>query len=159
MIRVAILGAGIGAEHLAAYRALPDLFRVTTLADTDTDRARALLLPGEDIAIVDTIDAALAADVDVIDICLPPHLHVPTTLAALDAGKHAICEKPLATRLVDCDALQEAETRTGKSVFPVFQYRWAPTRGLLSPETRRGRRKSTLFWRKPHQTAAGSKAS
>jgi predicted dehydrogenase len=41
MIRVAIIGAGIGAEHLAGYRALPDRFAVATLCDLDTDRAMA----------------------------------------------------------------------------------------------------------------------
>jgi hypothetical protein len=42
MIRVAIIGAGIGAEHLAGYRALPDRFAVATICDLDTDRAMAL---------------------------------------------------------------------------------------------------------------------
>jgi predicted dehydrogenase len=42
MIRVAIIGAGIGAEHLAGYRALPDGSAVATLCDLDTDRATAV---------------------------------------------------------------------------------------------------------------------
>jgi hypothetical protein len=46
MIRVAIIGAGIGAEHLAGYRALPDRFAVATMCDLDT--ARAMALAGND---------------------------------------------------------------------------------------------------------------
>jgi predicted dehydrogenase len=49
MIRVAIIGAGIGAEHLAGYRALPERFSVATLCDLDTDRATAVA--GSDAAL------------------------------------------------------------------------------------------------------------
>jgi hypothetical protein len=49
MIRVAIIGAGIGAEHLAGYRALPERFSVATLCDLDTERATAVA--GSDAAL------------------------------------------------------------------------------------------------------------
>ncbi|WP_299651433.1 Gfo/Idh/MocA family protein [uncultured Tateyamaria sp.] len=123
MIRVAILGGGIGAQHLAAYEMLEG-FRVTHLVDQDADRCASLC--GETIVPLETVDAALEADVDLIDICLPPHLHAPVAIAALDAGKHVICEKPLATSLSQVDAIAHAADRAGKSVFPVFQYRFGP---------------------------------
>lgn len=123
MIRVAILGGGIGAQHLAAYARLED-FRVTHLVDQDADRCANLC--GATITPLPTIDAALAADVDLIDICLPPHLHAPVAIAALQAGKHVICEKPLATSLAQVDAIADAARAAHKSVFPVFQYRFGP---------------------------------
>ena len=125
MIRVAIIGAGIGAEHLAGYRALPDRFRVAVMCDLDKARAAQATEHDPDIAISDDLDAVLAdPHIDLIDICLPPHLHFPVTVKVLEAGKHAICEKPIVRSMVEADALQEVAERTGKLVFPVFQYRF-----------------------------------
>lgn len=132
MIRVAIIGAGIGAEHLAGYRALPDRFRVAVMCDLDRARAEAATENDPDIAVSDDLDAVLADPaIDLIDICLPPHLHVPVTLRALEAGKHAICEKPIARSMREADAVQEASERTGKLVFPVFQYRYGKAMAQL----------------------------
>lgn len=135
MIRVAILGAGIGREHLAAYRQLPDDFEVAMIVDQDTERAGSLR-EGDTFVVNSDLRAAMDDPaIDLIDICLPPHLHVPVTLQALAAGKHAICEKPLATSMADVDALRGAVETSGKQVFPVFQYRWGPSlaqlRGLI----------------------------
>ena len=125
MIRVAIVGAGIGAEHLAGYRALPDRFAVTTLCDLDTARAASATGGDTAIALTADLDAVLADPaIDLVDVCLPPHLHVPVTLRVLRAGKHAICEKPVARSLAEVDLLQEAAAATGRHVFPVFQYRY-----------------------------------
>lgn len=123
MIRVAVLGGGIGAQHLEAYRALPE-FQVDMLVDQDQARLEALATG--DIRRATDIQAALDADVDVIDICLPPHLHAPIAQEALQAGKHVICEKPLATSLAQIDALREAVQVSGRQIFPVFQYRFGP---------------------------------
>lgn len=122
MIRVGILGAGIGAEHLKGYRALPEMFEVVSICDLDLDRARAMAggIPVTDSAAQVMMDAG----VDLIDICLPPHLHVPMALAALEAGKHVICEKPIATSLHQVDLLAAAQNGASGLFFPVFQYRF-----------------------------------
>jgi predicted dehydrogenase len=125
MIGVAILGAGIGREHLAGYRALPEAFAVRWLIDLDT--ARAAEVAGGDAAIRIAADLAAALadpEVQLIDVCLPPHLHVPVAVQALEAGKHVVLEKPIAPSLADCDTLAAAEARTGRRIFPVFQYRY-----------------------------------
>lgn len=121
MIRVAILGGGIGAQHLAAYNTL-DSFNVTHLADQEESRRASLC--GDTIIGLPDMAAALDADVDVVDICLPPHMHAPVAIAALEVGKHVICEKPLATSLAQVDAIGAAAEKAGKQVFPVFQYRF-----------------------------------
>jgi predicted dehydrogenase len=125
VIRVAIVGAGIGAEHLAGYRALPDRFQVAVMCDLDT--ARAELATGRDTAtaISGDLDAVLAdASIDLVDVCLPPHLHCPVSVRALEAGKHVICEKPIVRSLSEADRLEAAAMASGKQVFPVFQYRY-----------------------------------
>lgn len=131
MIRVALIGAGIGGEHLAAYRNLSDLFDVTMVVDQDAGRAEDLR-KFDTYAVETDLDAAFKnRAIDLIDICLPPHLHVPVTLQALASGKHVICEKPLATSLSDVALIKEASDACGKHVFPVFQYRWGPSLAQL----------------------------
>jgi predicted dehydrogenase len=125
MIRVAILGAGIGQQHLNGYRTLPDRYDVRWLCDLDTDRAEAALDGRPGPQITGDMDVVLAdPEIDLIDICLPPHLHVPMALRALAAGKHVVCEKPIAPSLAECDQLEQAEKTSGRRVFPVFQYRY-----------------------------------
>ena len=125
--RVAIIGAGIGAQHMDAFQTLPDRFDVAAICDLEEDRARAVIPRGCDTRYMPRFDAVLAdPGIDVVDICLPPHLHVPAALAALEAGKHVICEKPLATSLAEVDRLEAASRAAGRMVFPVFQYRFGP---------------------------------
>lgn len=138
MIRVAILGAGIGREHLDGYRTLPGRYQVAALVDLDTARAKAVT-GADPIRIESDIDAVLAdPDIDLIDVCLPPHLHLPISLKALAAGKHVICEKPLVASLADADRLLEAAKAAGKRLTPVFQYRYGPAMAQLRALTAAG---------------------
>ncbi|MFN3313877.1 MAG: Gfo/Idh/MocA family protein, partial [Hyphomonas sp.] len=71
---------------------------------------------------------ALLADpqIDIVYNPLPNHLHVPWTLKALDAGKHVLCEKPLALSAAEAATLSEASQRTGKNVREAFMIRHHP---------------------------------
>ncbi len=132
MIRVAIIGAGIGREHLAGYRALPDRYEVAALVDLDLRRAAEAVgnLP---VPIAAEADQLLAdPSIDLIDICLPPHLHLPFSLRALNAGKDVICEKPLVASLADADRLLAAIDASGRRLTPVFQYRYGPAMAQLT---------------------------
>lgn len=125
LLTVAIVGAGIGAEHLKGYLALPDRFRVAAICDLDAARGQALAATSPGTAYTENMDDVLADPaIDIVDICLPPHLHLQASLAALDAGKHVICEKPLVANLAEADALAEKARATGRQVFPIFQYRY-----------------------------------
>lgn len=127
MRTVCIAGAGIGAAHLAGYAALPDRFRVVSVCDLDENRGRALAAQYDGAAYVRDLDAVLTdPDIDLIDICLPPHLHFTTAMSALDAGKIVVCEKPLVSSLAEADKLIARAESTGGHVFPVFQYRYGP---------------------------------
>lgn len=132
MINVAILGAGIGREHLMGYRALPGQFQVKWVIDLDTARAYTILGGDAGPRVGDEAAEALSdPDVDLIDICLPPKLHVPMAIAALEAGKHAIVEKPVAASLAECDRLARAQAHGTARIFPVFQYRYGPATAAL----------------------------
>ncbi len=123
MRRVAIVGAGIGAQHAAGFAAAPG-WQVATVCDLDPTRGGALA-EASGAAYAARLEEVLAdPGIDVVDICLPPHLHLNACVAAMEAGKAVICEKPLVTSLAECDRLEEVSRATGQPVFPVFQYRY-----------------------------------
>lgn len=126
MISVAIVGAGVGRDHLDAYLQLGERFEVKMLCDVDTDRARGVVAASasDRVMIGASVEEALASDVDLVDICLPPHLHIDPSIAALRAGKHVVCEKPLAMSLAEVDRLVAAADASDRIVSPIFQYRY-----------------------------------
>lgn len=139
MPRVAILGAGIGAQHMDGYRALPGRWHVVAVCDLDADKAEAVAAHAPGCGVTSDLDEIVAdPEIDVIDICLPPHLHAPVAIAALEAGKHVICEKPMAGSVCDADRMAAAARDAGRMLVPVFQYRYG--RGLyqLAELQRRG---------------------
>ena len=124
-LRVGIVGAGIGAEHFQAYLALADRFEVRYMCDLDDARAAQAVSGRKAVTITRSLDQILAdPDIDLMDVCLPPHLHLSACSAALQAGKDVICEKPLVASLAEADQLADLMQQTGRQVFPVFQYRY-----------------------------------
>ena len=123
-IRVAVIGAGIGAEHVKAYVDNAELYQVSVVCDLDAARAsKAAALCG---AEVETSYAKTLArdDVDLVDICLPPYLHLSAIEQALGAGMHVLCEKPLVGGLDEIDRVERAAQIARRTVIPVYQYRF-----------------------------------
>ncbi|WP_026123958.1 Gfo/Idh/MocA family protein [Nocardiopsis chromatogenes] len=129
--RAAVIGAGfMGRVHARAIRAGGG--RVVGVAASTPERARAAAGPlGAERAFDDA--AALISDdeVDVVHVCTPNHLHAPLTLAALDAGRHVVCEKPLATDAavaarMAAAADEAAEGDGGRVASVPFVYRFHP---------------------------------
>jgi len=122
---VAIIGAGVGRKHYFAFLDLPELYNVIAVCDVNTARARAFVEDGHQARVTDDYASILAdPDIELIDICLPPHLHFDFTTRALRAGKDVICEKPLVNSVADVDRLIEICRETGRTIYPVFQYRF-----------------------------------
>ena len=100
---------------------------VTAIASRDTERARvtasSLGIPksyGSYDALVD------APDIDAVYIPLPNHLHVPWAIAAAEAGKHVLVEKPVALTVADVERLIAVRNRTGRLIQEAFMYRAHP---------------------------------
>jgi predicted dehydrogenase len=124
-LRVGVVGIGIGREHIHAYKSLPDQFKVAAICDLDEDRAREVATEHDVPRVFTDLEELCRVDgVDVIDICTPSYLHATQVLQVLAAGKHAVCEKPVAGSLAEVDALIAAEAESGRRVMPIFQYRF-----------------------------------
>ena len=122
MLRIGIHGLGfMGMMHYLAYQRLSGV-QVTAICESLPERRKGdwTAIKGNfgpqgtqmDLTGVKTYAEAdeLFADpnVDLVDICLPPNMHAQMTIAALAAGKHVFCEKPIALALADADAMTVA---------------------------------------------------
>lgn len=125
-IRVGLIGTGgIAAVHANCYQSLHDQAEVVAICDIAEERVAAF---AERFQIPQTYtnyhDVIARSDVDMIDICTPPHVHGEITLAALHAGKPVYCEKPFAASLEEIDRVIAAEQETGILSGGVSQLRW-----------------------------------
>lgn len=114
--RIGIVGAGNIAQsaHLPAYEKLRDRAEIVAIADLDVERAEKAAAKFGIPAAYDSAEALLAGtDVDCIDICTWNNGHAPVTIAAARAGKHILCEKPMADSLENALAMERAVQENG----------------------------------------------
>ncbi len=116
-IRVAVIGNGIiGEAHIKNYTTNPD---VEIAAICDIDEAR-LKLIGDKYGIrrrFTHIGKLLAEDdIQAVDVCLHNNLHAPVSIAVMESGKDAYCEKPMAGTFADALAMYRAMERTGRKL-------------------------------------------
>lgn len=141
MIRVGLIGlGGVGRIHFDCWRKCPDAKLVAISARDPKKLAgdwevQEFNLGEQTAQKVDLSDLAkyaryedLIADanVDVVDICLPTPLHAQVVLAALRAGKHVLCEKPMSLSLDECTAMERAATDAGKHLMVAHCLRYWP---------------------------------
>ena len=124
---IGIIGAGgIAEAHLYAYSRFPGRAKVVALADVDRERASRLAVKfGIEAEIVSDYRGLLArADVQAVSVCTPPFLHAEISAAALRAGRHVLCEKPVAATLAELDEIDRAQSESGRVFSGVFQWRF-----------------------------------
>jgi predicted dehydrogenase len=126
-LRAAIAGAGfIGSVHARSAR-LAGARLVGVAASSPASSAKAAAALHADRAFDSAEELVASDDVDVVHICTPNNLHAPLAEAALAAGKHVICEKPIAVDLAEALRLQSAAAETGLIAAVPFVYRYYPT--------------------------------
>lgn len=125
-VRSGVIGLGfIGEIHARAIRAAGGT--LVAVADTSPERSEAgARRLGASWGAPDA-DALLASpDVEVVHICTPNHLHAPLARRAIAAGKHVVCEKPLATSRADAEDLVQQAREAGVVTAVPFIYRYYP---------------------------------
>jgi predicted dehydrogenase len=125
-IKAAIVGTGfIGPAHLEALRRLPNV-EVIGLCEVNIELAQAKAA-SLGIPNAYTFDEMLAVkEIDVVHICTPNFLHFPQAKAALLAGKHVVCEKPLATKIEEAEELVALAKEKGLINAVHFNLRYYP---------------------------------
>jgi predicted dehydrogenase len=123
---VAIIGCGIGRSHIVeGYLPHPDKFKVATLCDLNEERLKQI---GDEFGIdkrtTSFAEVLVDNSIDIVDICTPPGIHLELVVAALEAGKHVICEKPLTGSLAGVDQIMRVERTARGVLMPIFQYRY-----------------------------------
>lgn len=114
-IRIGIIGAGlIGKDHLEKYEQIEGA-EVVALCDTNETQLKKMAEQfGVPHTYTDFRELLKREDIDAVDVCLHNNLHAPITIAALEAGKHVYCEKPIAGSYADGKAMLDAAKRYGK---------------------------------------------
>lgn len=128
-LRVGIIGVGWGSVvQTPAFRAVPE-YEVAALCSR---RADSVAAAGERLAIADVSTDWEAFvqrdDLDIVSICTPVDLHREQTLAAIDAGKHVLVEKPVGLDSAETGAMLAAAEAAGVAHAVCFEGRWEPAR-------------------------------
>ena len=134
--------AFMGAAHSQAWRSaprffdLPALLRMSVLAGRDEARLKAAADKyGWESVETDWARLIDRSDVDIVDICTPGDTHAEIAIAALEAGKHVLCEKPLANSVAEAEAMAQAARRAadrGVRAMCGFTYRRVPAARLMA---------------------------
>jgi predicted dehydrogenase len=125
-LQVGLVGVGgIGYDqHLPGWAKVPfaELVAVADVAPAALERVAQVA--GVPQRSQDWHDLVSLPDLDIVDICTPNQTHMPITLAALQAGKHVLCEKPLATSAVDIRHLRDAARHAGRLLMTAQHFRF-----------------------------------
>ena len=124
-VRVGVIGAGnIARAHARAYGSFPEEAEIVAFADIHEETARSAAEEFGGSHYADYHEMLARDDVDLVSVCTPPFEHARNAIDALNAGKHVLCEKPMAGSLQECDAMIAAARDSGKTLSQVFQWRF-----------------------------------
>jgi predicted dehydrogenase len=125
-LQVTVIGCGwAGTRHARAFARCGG--EVRWAVDSKRERAAALPGAGPDTRVTTDYREALAdPEVEAVDICLPHDLHAEVAIAAAEAGKHVLVEKPLAATLAEADAMIAAAERRGVILMVAENARFNP---------------------------------
>jgi predicted dehydrogenase len=124
-LKVGVIGCGSIASrrHLIEYAANQDV-EITAVCDVVASRAEEMALAYGAKAFTEYDDVLQLDEIDVISVCLPNHLHAPVSIAALNAGKHVLCEKPMATSIEEAEEMIQAARRNQKTLMIAHNQRF-----------------------------------
>jgi predicted dehydrogenase len=126
-VRVGVIGMGMGRNHALHYRDCPEADLVA-LCDQDEARLGQVAQEVHPRRLYTRWEDLLAdPEIDAVSVVLPNVLHAPVTLRALEAGKHVMCEKPLAMHAAEAQEMVDAARRLKRKFMVHFNVRFWPT--------------------------------
>ena len=132
-LRVGLVGVGAAAQvnHIPALKKTEGI-ELVALCDRDPEKAARVAAKFGVERAVERYDELLEAeDLDAIDICTPNYLHAPMAIAALEAEKHVLCERPLARSAKEANEMAKAAKKADRSLLCTVQHRFRPDAQLL----------------------------
>jgi predicted dehydrogenase len=137
-MKVGLLGTGFGIAHAHIYHAHPEVSEVMVFGRTPAK----LQAFADEFGYATTTEVASIYDdpaVDLVDVCLPTPLHAEHVTRALAAGKHVLCELPLATTMADARRIVDAQAASDRQVFVDMFGRFDPATEFLQAAIGQGR--------------------
>ena len=130
-VGVGVIGVGIGRAHLRGYAQSPDA-RILAVCDIDHQRARAAAAESSAEHVFTDHREMLKLDkLDAVSVCLPNYLHAVVSIDCLRAGKHVLCEKPLAMDAREGKRMVQAAQESGKLLMIALNNRFRGDTGVL----------------------------
>jgi predicted dehydrogenase len=130
-LRTAVIGAGIGRYHVMGYEAHPNA-EVVAICDLNPAAAAELAAKHGVARVFEDYKRMFAeAEVDAVSVCVPNAFHMPVVMDCLAAGKHVLCEKPLARNAKEGQKMVEAAVKAGRLLMIQFNNRYRPEAQVL----------------------------
>lgn len=127
-LKVGVIGCGSIARyrHLAEYQSHENV-EIIAVCDVVQERALEMAEKFGAAAYTDYQELLKNDEVEAVSICTPNALHAPMSITALQSGKHVLCEKPMATSLVEAEAMIEAAKVNKKKLMIAHNQRFVPS--------------------------------
>lgn len=127
-LKVAVIGCGSIAQHrhLIEYNQNPNV-ELVAVCDIVEERVKEIANEYNVEAYTNYEDVLMLANVDAVSVCLPNYLHAPVSIAALHAGKHVLCEKPMATSREEAEEMIAAAEKNDKKLMIAHNQRFVPS--------------------------------
>ena len=139
-VGVAVVGAGYWGPNLMRNFATSPATELIHVCDLDTDRARRVLGRRSDVRVSADLDEVLDdPEVEAIAVATPPASHLPIALSCLDAGRHVLIEKPLATSVADGITLVEVAERADRILMSDHTFCYTPAVQTIRRYVQEGR--------------------
>ncbi len=138
-LRIGIIGGGmIAHNHARSYAEIEDA-ELAAVCDVDESRLDAFARRHNIHDTYTDYEKMVAkADIDAVSVCLPVFLHAPATVAALEAGKHVLCEKPMAMNVEEAQQMVDAGKKAGKKLAVYWRRRFSATARVACDMIARG---------------------
>jgi predicted dehydrogenase len=139
-LRIGLIGVGAAAQinHIPALRRIEG-FELVALADRDAEKVSRVAQKFQVAKAYTRLEELLSDEsIDVVDICTPNYLHAPMAVAALGAGKHVICERPLARSAEEAATMLKAAKKQDRLLVCSVQHRFRSDAQLLRTFVEKG---------------------